>query len=266
MSRARYRRAAAVGLAAGLVGALLASVSAGASDAETEATLLKQSPLIAAAGPENEAWMGTACYVILGAAGRAGDSPAAREPVHVVPAIVRCARLPRAILDGRGGPPATEVAALLPGSRCMALVGSRSASGEPPAFILAEPRAGSRRLGTALGTVIAIDPLREVGGYVRMLRRDGRPGWVPRNRLRPWAVASVPGLRCLPARMSDGRLDVTYALPENRQQAGTRAGQHGGWAGRRRAPGSAGTPNRFPVRGGETVATGALFSVPVPSR
>ena len=79
--------------------------------------------------------------------------------------------------------------------------------------VLAAPRVGSRVLGTADDPIIVVDPMRMVHGFVRVVRSDGAPGWVRRNRLRAWFVAASPQLRCIPARMSDGSLGFTYAHP-----------------------------------------------------
>jgi hypothetical protein len=159
-----------------------------------------------AAGSDSEPWRGTTCNILLTVAGRPPDAPVAPDQVHVAPAGGRCAILP-AILTATSRPPSEEVASLLPGHRCMALVGVG------PVSVLSEPRAGSRRLGPVLDPVITADPPRVVNGYAQTLQRNGQPGWVPRNRLRAWAVAASPGLRCLPARMSDGSLGFTYAHP-----------------------------------------------------
>ncbi len=187
-----------------LAGTLLGTDLASAANAEAEATLLKPGPVIVAAGSDGEPWRGTACNIFLTVAGRARDAPIAWDQVHGAPAVARCAALP-AIFTGISRPPSEEVASLLPGHRCMALAGVR------PVSVLSEPRAGSRRFGPASDPVITVDPPRVVNGYARMLRRDGQPGWVLQNRLREWAVAASPGLRCLPARMLDGSLGFTYA-------------------------------------------------------
>ena len=125
---------------------------------------------------------------------------------YLASAAVRGAVLP-AILTGSSRQPSEEVASLLPGHRCMALAGVR------PVSVLSQPRAGSRRLGPVPDPVITADPPRVVNGYAQTLQRNGQPGWVRRNRLREWAVAASPGLRCLPARMLDGSLGFTYAHP-----------------------------------------------------
>ncbi len=201
-------------LAAGLlVVVLLGPRPARALDAETEATLLKQSPLVVSAEAKALHRMGSICRVVLVAAGRAGDAPVARQEVHVVPAIRRCAGLPTSVLAGTDGPPSERVASLLPGHRCMALAGGRAPERDDPTPFLEAPRPGSRRLGPAPDPVIVADPLRISDGYVRALRRDGHPGWIRRDRLREWTVAASPGLRCLPARMGDGSLGFTFAHP-----------------------------------------------------
>ena len=106
-----------------------------------------------------------------------------------------------------------KVVAYLRATRCMMPTGGPlRGEGGPPA-VLAAPRPGAPTLGTASDPVIADDPLRVVNGHMRVLHADGRTGWVRRDRLRAWRVAASPGLRCLPARMSDGRLGFGYAHP-----------------------------------------------------
>ncbi|MCE4224409.1 hypothetical protein HCU64_11660 [Methylobacterium sp. C25] len=61
--------------------------------------------------------------------------------------------------------------------------------------------------------VIAPDPPRRVRGYVGVLLRDGRSGWLRSDGLVPWRQASYPRLSCMPIRLPDGMLDVTYAHP-----------------------------------------------------
>ncbi|KQQ30838.1 hypothetical protein ASF53_17180 [Methylobacterium sp. Leaf123] len=214
--RASHRPLARGGLALGILAAgLLGAVRAGAADAESEATLLKQSPLIVSAGANEVPWLETACAVLLTAAGRAEGSPSARDEGHVVPAIIRCARLAPVRHDG--------LASALPGHRCMALAGGDS-TGDHPVPIRSQPRAGSRRLGLSRDPVIMADPVQVVNGHARMLRPDGQPGWVPRDRLRTWVVSAVPELRCLPTRKPGGSLGVTYLRSDEAGETGSRPG------------------------------------------
>ncbi|WP_338664654.1 hypothetical protein VQH23_05665 [Pararoseomonas sp. SCSIO 73927] len=196
-----------------LAAALLGLGPALALDADTEATLLKQSPLVVSAEAEAMPRMGSICWVLLVAAGRAGDAAVVRDEAHVAPAIRRCAGLPPSVLAGADGPPSERVASLLPGHRCMALVGGQAPARGGPTPLLEAPRPDSRRLGPATDPVIVADPLRIRNGHARALRRDGQPGWIRRDRLREWTVAASPGLRCLPARMADGSLGFTFAHP-----------------------------------------------------
>ncbi|GAA0274682.1 hypothetical protein LNAOJCKE_4146 [Methylorubrum aminovorans] len=215
---ASHRLLARGGLALGILTAgLLGAVRAGATDAESEATLLKQSPLIVSAESNAVAWLETACSVLLTVAGRAEGSPIARDEARVVPAIRRCARLAPV---NHGGPRHDRVAAALPGYRCMALAG-----GDDPVPIRSQPRAGSRRLGLAQEPVIVADPVRVVNGHARMLRPDGRTGWIPRDRLRAWIISAAPGLNCLPIRKTtDGSLGVTYVRSDEARDAASRPG------------------------------------------
>ena len=106
-----------------------------------------------------------------------------------------------------------RVETILKGHRCMMPTDAPARDGGGPPPVLAAPRAAAAIIGAAQDPVIVEVRSGTVNGYARVLLTDGRQGWVRRDRLRPWAVAASPRLRCIPAMMSDGRPGVTYAHP-----------------------------------------------------
>ncbi|MGI4795381.1 MAG: hypothetical protein ACRYG8_15165 [Janthinobacterium lividum] len=43
-------------------------------------------------------------------------------------------------------------------------------------------------------------------GYLQVLAFSGTPGWIASSAVRPYAIPSQPGARCVPSLMSNGRV------------------------------------------------------------
>lgn len=95
----------------------------------------------------------------------------------------------------------------LDGYRCMALnlPDSKLMNPSTHVAILSNPRAGSQPMGYASSTVIAADTP-PVNGFRKVLRLDGKPGWMPASDLKPWVNPGNNGQGCVPSVMSNGRL------------------------------------------------------------
>jgi hypothetical protein len=79
--------------------------------------------------------------------------------------------------------------------------------------VLAEPRRGAAEVGIATDSVIVKNPHVLQNGYLQVLHMDGRPGWVEAKVLEPWVNNNAPGVRCVPAMMSNGRPGFDYIRP-----------------------------------------------------
>lgn len=105
-----------------------------------------------------------------------------------------------------------EVARHLIGYQCMGLNLTReqmlSSSNVPS--VLAQPRPDAPQLGEASASIIVVAPLRIVNGYAETLYFNGQPGWIAANMIKPWASASMPRAKCIPALMADGKPGFDY--------------------------------------------------------
>jgi hypothetical protein len=64
--------------------------------------------------------------------------------------------------------------------------------------------------GNAVATVIAASPLVDDQGYVKILKLDGKIGWVQAEFLKPWVNPGANGQRCYPAILPNGRIGFDY--------------------------------------------------------
>lgn len=61
-------------------------------------------------------------------------------------------------------------------------------------------------LNNAASLVIVHTPEILVNGYLQVLAFSGTPGWIASSAVRPYAIPSQPGARCVPSLMSNGRV------------------------------------------------------------
>ena len=99
----------------------------------------------------------------------------------------------------------------VPGLACMmldprALEATRQEDAPP---VLAEPNPNSIRLGYPTMIVFVKAPLREVNGYIAMVRLNGQSGWIAANHLQPWHSLNGATARCTPMLMSNGLLGTS---------------------------------------------------------
>ena len=78
-----------------------------------------------------------------------------------------------------------QVVRPLPGYECMALNLSDQQMMTETVPILAQPSPSAAKIGIASATVIAAEAP-SVGGYQKVLRLDGKPGWISTKFLKPW--------------------------------------------------------------------------------
>lgn len=96
----------------------------------------------------------------------------------------------------------------IPGYMCMRLkltheqVVDRSFA--VPVFV--GPSASSGRLGNASAIVIVKSPLHTENGFAEILFPNGRPGWITKDVLAPYATTEYPNAHCTPSVMSNGRI------------------------------------------------------------
>ena len=74
----------------------------------------------------------------------------------------------------------------------------------PPVF--AAPTEESQQIGRAATVVLVKQPMKEVNGFVEILRVGAKapPVWISAKVLSPWQSTTVPPQRCVPSIMSDG--------------------------------------------------------------
>jgi hypothetical protein len=98
----------------------------------------------------------------------------------------------------------------VPGYECMALNLSQQQMMTETVPILAQPSSGAQKIGIASATVIAAEAP-PVDGYRKVLRLDGKPGWVSTQFLKPWVNPGGSGQKCVPSVMSNGRLGFGFS-------------------------------------------------------
>ncbi|ATR19654.1 hypothetical protein CTJ15_04680 (plasmid) [Roseomonas sp. FDAARGOS_362] len=115
----------------------------------------------------------------------------------------------------QGAPSAgLKVTGHIAGYECMGLRdGFQEATWDQLPRVLAEPRANAPQVGIATISVIVKSPHVARNGYLEVMHLDGRPGWVDQRVLVPWVNRNAPGVRCVPAMMSNGRLGFDYIRP-----------------------------------------------------
>lgn len=97
----------------------------------------------------------------------------------------------------------------LPGYECMALNLSPQQMMTETVPILSEPSSSAAKIGIASATVIAADAP-PVNGFQKVLRLDGKPGWISTKLLKPWVNPGGNGQKCVPSAMSNGRLGFGF--------------------------------------------------------
>ena len=97
----------------------------------------------------------------------------------------------------------------LPGYECMALNLSQQQMMTQTVPILSEPSSSAAKIGIASATVIAADAP-PVNGFQKVLRLDGKPGWISTKLLKPWVNPGGNGQKCVPSMMSNGRLGFGF--------------------------------------------------------
>jgi len=94
----------------------------------------------------------------------------------------------------------------LSGYACMSLNLTEQQLGDNSVIvpILSKPSSTAQRVGEASSIIIAVSPLREVNGYVEVLRLDGGSGWIAGQYVKPWRNPGNSGRSCVPSLMSNG--------------------------------------------------------------
>jgi hypothetical protein len=93
----------------------------------------------------------------------------------------------------------------LSGYKCMALNLSPEEMMTKLVPMLSNPNSTSQRIGYVAATVIASDQP-PVNSYQKVIRFDGKEGWVAEQYLKPWVNPGGNGQKCIPSVMSNGSL------------------------------------------------------------
>ena len=85
-----------------------------------------------------------------------------------------------------------------------------------PAFtslpgVFAAPSSSAKKIGVATSVVYAVEPIKEVGGFIQVLHPNGMPGWVDASVLEPWHNVNTPTARCTARVLVDGKPHATYS-------------------------------------------------------
>lgn len=107
---------------------------------------------------------------------------------------------------------ARHVVGRLSGFACMSLkVTDRQAM--DPSFVVplkTQPSASASDVGRAAATVFVRSPVVERNGYIAAILFNGQPGWISANALVAWHSPGGPAHECIPSRMSDGSIGLTF--------------------------------------------------------
>lgn len=101
---------------------------------------------------------------------------------------------------------------VLPGYTCMAInqTEAQAMDFSHPALFKAEPSDTASNAGLAGAQMAIKTGATPVNGYLPTLRIDFKPAWVKATLVKPYAAASDPKARCVPAVMSDGTQGFMY--------------------------------------------------------
>lgn len=112
-----------------------------------------------------------------------------------------------------GAQEALHVLRPLSGFECMSLNLSETQMFDNSVIVpvFANPSQGAPQVGIASATVLVATPLREVNGYLQVLRLDGGSGWIAAHFLKPWHNPNNPNRRCVPSLMSNGKPGFSFA-------------------------------------------------------
>lgn len=95
------------------------------------------------------------------------------------------------------------------GYKCMALNLSEQQMMTMTVPMRAEPNPGAPKMGIVAATVIASES-QPVNGFQKVLRLDGKVGWVSVRYLKPWVNPGGGGQKCVPSVMSNGLLGYAF--------------------------------------------------------
>lgn len=124
------------------------------------------------------------------------------------------ARLVLPLLAAIGAIPSALAAEMMPtppGLVCMIpnLTPDQQASRTLGVLVYAGPDSSSKVTGYAAAVVLA-RPQDAQNGFVPILWPDGSTGWIPDRGLVIWANRHVPGRRCIPSVMANGRYGYDF--------------------------------------------------------
>lgn len=100
----------------------------------------------------------------------------------------------------------------LPGYTCMALSLTEQQAMDPNVRIpvFDRPASDGRQVGIAAGIVAVKDPPDIVNGFTEALFPTGATVWIKSGMLRPYHSLGDPTARCVPSKLSDGRLGFDF--------------------------------------------------------
>ena len=134
---------------------------------------------------------------------------------YALAAVLVLGGMTGSVLAQGAGPIGPKVTGHIQGYECMLLRdGFQEATADQLPRVRAEPRANAPVVGIATISVIVKSPHVARNGYREVMHLDGRPGWVDQKVLVPWINDNAPGVRCVPAMMSNGRPGFDYIRPQ----------------------------------------------------
>lgn len=96
----------------------------------------------------------------------------------------------------------------IPGYVCMNLTLTDEEMADPKITvpIRSEPADSAPVAATAAATVFVAKPADASNGYLRVLRLNGKEGWIKADMVKPWSSPNGnPSVTCTPSMMSNGR-------------------------------------------------------------
>ena len=101
---------------------------------------------------------------------------------------------------------------ILPGYTCMALNLPADEMMNPDIAvpIFTGPTSASTQTARATAIVIVSSPMVISNGYARVLRLNGKIGWISEKYIKPWVNPGGTGDHCYPALLSNGRIGFDF--------------------------------------------------------
>ena len=76
--------------------------------------------------------------------------------------------------------------------------------------VFSAPSSSAKMIGVTSSIVFAIEPMKQVDGFIQVIHPNGVPGWVEASALEAWHNINTPTARCTARVLVNGKPHATY--------------------------------------------------------